>query len=106
VSDVQTKSSVTVTIAGEDYTIRAEATPEYMRRCAEYVDRTIAQILEKSGLVEGHKAAILAALSLSDQLFQARAELDALHREFANATDKLAAEVDATLEAGDLASLP
>ncbi len=98
-SEVQTKSSVTVRIAGDEYTIRAEATPEYMRRCAEYVDRTISQILEKSGLVEGHKAAILAALSLSDQLFQARAELEALRQEFANASAKLAAEIDATLEA-------
>ena len=76
-------------IAGEEYTIRAEATPDYTRECAAFVD-TGAQIERQGALVEGHKAAILAALSLTDQLFQARAETEALRREIARLAEKLA----------------
>lgn len=99
-----TKSTVTVVIAGEEYTIRAEASPEYMRECAAFVDHTISQVMRQRTLVEAHKAAILAALSLTDQLFQARAETEALRREIARLAEKLTADIEATVPAGDLAS--
>jgi cell division protein ZapA len=68
----QQKQSVTVRIAGEEYAIRAEATADYTKSCARYVDDRIAEIRRRSGLVETHKAAILAALAITDELFQAR----------------------------------
>ncbi len=70
------KTSVTVRIAGEEHTIRASAEPEYTRRCAKLVDDRIHQIRVAAGLIEGHKAAILAALSIADELFQAQEEVD------------------------------
>jgi cell division protein ZapA (FtsZ GTPase activity inhibitor) len=60
------KTSVTVRIAGEEHTIRASAEPSYTRRCAALVDDRIHQIRLQAGLIEGHKAAILAALSIAD----------------------------------------
>nr|PZN89782.1 MAG: hypothetical protein DIU52_11415 [bacterium] len=104
VNQSTTKSTVTVTIAGEEYTIRAEAAPEYMRRCAALVDQTVSQVMRQGALVEAHKAAILAALSLSDQLFQARAEAEALRREIARLAARLTADIEASVPAGDLAS--
>ncbi|HEX7091667.1 MAG TPA: cell division protein ZapA [Longimicrobiales bacterium] len=103
-SEAASKSTVTVVIAGEEYTIRAEAAPEYMIECAAFVDHTLSQILRQGSLVEGHKAAILAALSLTDQLFQARAEAEALRREVARLAEKLTADIEASVRAGDLAS--
>lgn len=70
------KTSVTVRIAGEEHTIRASAEPAYTRRCAKLVDDRIHQIRVAAGLIEGHKAAILAALSIADELFQAQEEVD------------------------------
>lgn len=70
------KTSVTVRIAGEEHTIRASAEPAYTRRCAKLVDDRIHQIRVAAGLIEGHKAAILAALSIADELFQAQEEID------------------------------
>lgn len=64
------KTSVTVRIAGEEHTIRASAEPEYTRKCAKLVDDRIHQIRVAAGLIEGHKAAILAALSIADEFFQ------------------------------------
>lgn len=89
------RSVVTVHIAGEEYTLRAHASPEYTRECAAYLDRAVSEILGQSMIVEPPKAVLLAALSLADQLFQARAEADALRSEFARLTAELAAQVDA-----------
>ncbi len=82
------KESVTVRIAGEDHTIRSSAEPEYTTRCAAYVDERIHEIKKQVGLLEGHKAAILAALSITDELFQAldtREQSDAQMAERVNA---------------------
>ncbi|MGD2122025.1 MAG: cell division protein ZapA [Gemmatimonadota bacterium] len=70
------RSPVTVRIGGEDHTIRANVEPEYTRRCARWVDDRITEIRSQLGLIESHKAAILAALSITDELFQARAQLE------------------------------
>lgn len=98
------RAVVTVTIAGEEYMIRADATPDYTLECADYLDRIIAGIQEKSKVVEGHKTAILAGLALTDQLFQARAETEALHREIARLAERLSADIERRLAAPDLAS--
>ena len=85
------KTSVTVRIAGEEHTIRASAEPAYPRKCAELVDERIHQIRLQAGLIEGHKAAILAALSIADECFQAEAELERLRNEVTRRTERLAA---------------
>lgn len=66
------KSSVRVTIMGEEYAIRSDASAEHTRRVAEYVDKAIRQVMNSGTLIETHKAAILAALQITDELFKAR----------------------------------
>ena len=83
------KVVVRVTIMGEEYSIRSDATPEHTRRVAEHVDRAIRQVLSAGTIVESHKAAILAALQITDELFRARESSDAL----AGDVRELAAEV-------------
>ena len=56
------KSSVKVTIVGEEYTIRSDESPEHTREVARYVDETIRNLMNSGAVVESHKAAILAAL--------------------------------------------
>ena len=91
------KTSVTVRIAGEEHTIRASAEPEYTRRCAKLVDDRIHQIRVAAGLIEGHKAAILAALSIADELFQALEEGDRARAELAGRVDRLAETLEGAL---------
>ena len=99
------KTVVSITIAGDEYNIRAEATPEYTRECARYVDATITEITRSSRTVmEPHKAAILAALSLADQLFQTRRELQKLRTESGQTAEKLTTQIEAKLASLDLAS--
>ena len=66
------KTSVKVDILGESYAIRTEAAPEHTKAVAEYLDRAIRQILSSGAVIEANRAAILAALQITSELFQAR----------------------------------
>ena len=92
------KSSVTVRIAGEEHTIRANTEPEYTKKCAKLVDGRISEIRAKAGLMEGHKAAILAALSIADEMFQAQEELDQVRLEVASRATNLVRRIQAETE--------
>jgi cell division protein ZapA len=93
------KSSVTVRIAGEEHTIRANAEPAYTKKCAKLVDDRIQQIRSQSRLIESHKAAILAALSIADEYFQARAEADRIREDVGGQAAELLARVEEGLQA-------
>ncbi len=91
------RTAVTVRIAGEEHAIRSSAPPEYTRRCARLVDERITEIRRRSTLVEGHRAAILAALSITDELYQAREELRRLRDDVAARSGVLAGRIDEAL---------
>ena len=83
------KNVVKVTIVGEEYTLRSEAPPEHAQAVAAYVDQAIRKIISGSNMVESHKAAILAALQITDELFRAREQA----AEMTAATRRLTADV-------------
>jgi len=87
------KTSVTVRIAGEEHTIRASAEPEYTRRCAKLVDERIQEIRSRAGRIESHRLAILAALSIADELLQTKEDLDGLEADVAKRADALLARI-------------
>jgi len=66
------KTSVKVEILGESYSIRSEADPEHTRAVAEHLDRSIRQILSGGAVIEANRAAILAALQITSELFLER----------------------------------
>jgi cell division protein ZapA (FtsZ GTPase activity inhibitor) len=67
-----TKNAVRVFIGGEEYTVRSEVPPEYTREVAAYLDAALRRVRDSLPMVESHKAAILAGLAITDELFQAR----------------------------------
>jgi len=66
------KHAVKVMICDEEYTVRSELDPEYTKQVAGYVDQAIKRVLHAGPMVESHKAAILAALAITDELFESR----------------------------------
>ena len=66
------KQAVRVRICDEEYTVRSDLDPEYTKQVAAYVDQAIRRVLHAGPMVETHKAAILAALTIADELFDAR----------------------------------
>src|ERR1051326_6576347 len=66
------KHAVKVMIGGDEYTVRSDLPPEYTRDVAAYVDQALKKVLSQGPIVETHKAAILAALDITNELFQAK----------------------------------
>ena len=66
------RSVAKVNIVGEEYTIRSDASPEHTVAVAAYLDREIRKVLGANALIETHKAAILAAMQITDELFRER----------------------------------
>src|SRR5213082_931985 len=66
------KHAVRVMIGGEEYTVRSDLPPEYTREVAAYVDHALKKVLALGPIVETHKAAILAALDITNELFQTK----------------------------------
>jgi cell division protein ZapA len=99
------RSPVTVRIGGEDHTIRANVAPDYTRKCAEWVDDRITEIRSQLGLIESHKVAILAALSITDEMFQARAQLEESKQLAAKRAESLIFRLESALkESGEATS--
>jgi len=94
------RESVTVSIAGEEHTIRSTAQPEYTARCAAYVDRRFHEIKKQVGLIEAHKVAILAALSITDELFQAQDTQESSGSQIAERVNALAALLEDSASGG------
>jgi cell division protein ZapA len=74
------RNSVRVTILNEDYNIRSDTSTEQTRAVAQYVDRAIRQVMSSGMVVESSKAAILAALQIAGELFEARENATHLSR--------------------------
>ena len=66
------KHVVRVTILGDEYSIRSDQSPERTQAVAEHLDNVIKQTMRAGNIVDAQKAAILAALSITDELFDAR----------------------------------
>jgi len=66
------KFAVKVMIGGDEYTVRSDLPPEYTREVAAYLDQALKKVLSQGALVETPTAAILAALDITNELFQAK----------------------------------
>lgn len=97
------RASLTVEIGGERYTLRTDADPEYARRCAAYLDEQLGQILDGGSLVEPHKAIVLAALGIIDELFRAREETERLRARVGGLAARLSADIRAATGPDELA---
>jgi len=68
------KHVVQVQIFGHSYTIRGEASQDYIMGVAAYVDRKMREITNKLPVASLSKVAILASLNIADELFKERAQ--------------------------------
>jgi len=81
--------AVRVMIGGEEYTVRSDLPPEYTREVAAYLDEALKKVLSQGQMVETHKAAILAALDITNELFQAKKDEREVAARLAAVTDDL-----------------
>ena len=91
-------TSVMVRIAGEEYVIRSAMDPAYTRECAREVDRRIREVREMTGLAEAHKAPILVALALTDEVTRLRDELQGVRKEVSSRATNLVRRMESELD--------
>jgi cell division protein ZapA len=63
---------VHVEIFGQTYAVRAGTDPKYIEQLASYVDGQMREVAKASGAVDTIRIAVLAALNIADEYFQAR----------------------------------
>ena len=88
------RHTVAVEIAGEKHVLRSDVPPEYTRAVAAHVDATI-RALPGFQTLEPFRAATLAALSITDELFRAREEIRRLREDAEYRTNILADQLEA-----------
>ncbi|MBQ4434739.1 MAG: cell division protein ZapA [Clostridia bacterium] len=69
--------SFTARIGGRDYTLSAQDDPERLKRIADYLDRKIAEAKMHTAM-NGEIAAVVAGLSVTEELFTAKDEAQRL----------------------------
>ena len=62
---------VELTVLGQTLTVRTEASADYVRSLARYLEDRVATV-KRGGVRDGNTALILAALDIADELFRAR----------------------------------
>jgi cell division protein ZapA len=73
----ESSSLVKVTILGQEYTVKAPANAEYIKGIAEYVNSKMKEVQENLGSDQSStRIAILAAMNISDELFNIRRQKD------------------------------
>jgi cell division protein ZapA len=66
--------SIEVDILGQKYTIKGDASEEYIKKLAVFVDLKLKEVHNSAPNIAPLKAAILAALNIADELHRLREE--------------------------------
>jgi cell division protein ZapA len=66
---------IKVQIFGQSYTIHGDLDPVYVQKLATFVDDKMRAISDATATVDTHKIAVLAALSIADELHSTQRDL-------------------------------
>jgi cell division protein ZapA len=83
------KRSVTVEVAGQKFTLKTDASEAYVESLAAFVTEKIAEVKTSTRTFSTHALAILAALNIADDLFQARQSGRELKRRVREKSERL-----------------
>lgn len=86
---------VKITLGGQKLSLRTDAKPRYIKELADYVNEKIEQTRSPGKIATTQSLALLAAMTIADELFQARAERERLEREVRERTRRILRYLDA-----------
>ena len=70
-------NQIKITIFGQEYSVKAPADPTYIKKIAEYVDSKMREVQSGfSSTQSSNRIAILSAMNITDELFNARKKGD------------------------------
>jgi cell division protein ZapA len=82
--------SVKVSIYGTEYPVKGDADPSYIEEVATYVDGKMREVARSLTVKSTTKVAVMAALNITDELFNARRDLEERERKLEAEIDRLA----------------
>ena len=74
-AEIAMSGPVKVQIFGQTYTIHGDLDPTYVQKLATFVDEKMRAISDATATVDTHKIAVLAALSIADELHSSQRDL-------------------------------
>ena len=83
------KNKVTVSIAGQEYTVIAAEDESYVRKAAMHVDSQVREVMDQ-GRLSLADSAVLAALNIADQYFREQAASENLRRQIKEGPEEAA----------------
>jgi len=76
------ENQIKITIFGQEYSVKAPADPTYIKKIAEYVDTKMREVQSGfSSTQSSNRIAILSAMNITDELFNARKRGDSDNNE-------------------------
>ena len=81
--------SVQVEILGQVYSIKGKEDHAYIRELAAFCDAKMREVQKGTGTADANRVAILAALTISDELFHLRKQFRALEESAERAATRL-----------------
>lgn len=93
------RSTEKVEIFGQEYKLKGVGNPQYIHKIAGYVDSKMREIAHSSGIMSQSRIAILAALNITDELYQEREERERVQGELEGKAAKLGRLLDIEIDA-------
>ncbi|TDT61040.1 cell division protein ZapA [Fonticella tunisiensis] len=84
-----TKNKVTVKINGAEYTLTGDESEDYLFSIANFVDKKVKEILYGNPKHSNTSSAVLSALTITDELFKTRREVEVLKRSLSEPEEKI-----------------
>ena len=88
------KNRIEVQILGQKYTIRSDATPEYVRELCDHVEQRAREIQGPGPVQDPVKLLALTALHIADELFRVRDQHAVIDRDTSARLDALSRLLD------------
>ena len=91
------KDKVEVSLLGQNFTVRSDKDETYVHSLASFVTRRYEELQRQTRTVSSHELALLVALNLADELFQAEENAQASRKEIRQRSLQILENIDGTL---------
>ena len=91
-------NQIKITIFGQEYSVKAPADPTYIKKIAEYVDTKMREVQSGfSSTQSSNRIAILSAMNITDELFNAKKRGDSDNNEIEEKITSLIELIDGSV---------
>jgi len=80
---------VKISVGGEEYSVKGDTDSQTILQIADFVNRRIAEIFQKTPHQSNHRVTVLAALNIAEELFREKQANDRQVQEFESRASKL-----------------